>query len=106
MEAGIVSAARTARRLPAELPPMWRVRIRAHDVHRWRVPERVAVVPALTAAGACALVAGWAAADAGVPALRSLTAVVVEHTTAEPARDTARLKLKPNDDAERAVRME
>ncbi|MGA2164354.1 MAG: hypothetical protein ABSH36_07785 [Solirubrobacteraceae bacterium] len=63
---------------------MWRVHVKAHDVRRWHVPERVAVVPAVSAEAACALVVGWALTDAQVPPLRSLTAISLAYATAEP----------------------
>jgi hypothetical protein len=68
---------------------MWRVHVKAHEVRRWRVPARVAVVPAVSAGAARELVARWAAIDAGVPALRSLTAISLAYATAEPVRGVA-----------------
>lgn len=68
---------------------MWRVSVPAHDVHRWHVPERVAVVPAVSAASACALVARWALTDAQVPPLRSLTAITLAYSRAEPVQEVA-----------------
>ena len=82
----------TTRRRPRRAvwcAPMWKVTVAEHDVHRWHVPKRVAVVPAVSAKAACALVVGWAHTDAQVPPLRSLTAISLAYSTAEPARATA-----------------
>lgn len=68
---------------------MWRVKVCAHDVHRWHVPERVAVVPAVSAEAACALVVGWALTDSQVPPLRSLTAISLAYSHAEPVPEVA-----------------
>ena len=62
---------------------MWRVTIPAHEVHRWWVPECVAVVPGVSGEAACATVARWAHCDAGVPPLRSLTAITLVCSRAE-----------------------
>jgi hypothetical protein len=56
-----------------EIPPMWRVRIRAHTVAgRWSIPASSTRLPAGSAAGARLQVLRWAHADAGAPKWRPL----------------------------------
>jgi hypothetical protein len=70
--------------------PMYRVTIEAHDIPpRWRVPAQTIEVGASTAEIACRAVVRFAHRDAGVPPLRSMLALSLEHTIAKPARSPA-----------------
>lgn len=79
------ASAKRRRVLPAPRMPMWRVTIAAHDVPpRWYVPARVVELGSYTAGGARDQALRWAHIDAGVPALRSLLRLSVEHARVEP----------------------
>jgi len=80
-----------ARRTPERWPsPTWRVTISAHDIPpRWDVPARTLELGASTAESACRTVARWAHIDAGIPPLRSMLAVSMEHASAERAENPA-----------------
>lgn len=67
--------------------PMWTVTIAEHDVPpRWSIPAHTVTLGASTARIACSTAVRWAHCDAGVPPLRSLLAVSMEHASARPAR--------------------
>jgi hypothetical protein len=66
---------------------MFRVTIAEHDIEpRWHIPARTVELGASTAESACSTVVRWAHIDAGVPPLRSMLALSLAHTHAEPTR--------------------
>lgn len=64
-------------------PPLWRVALSNHNVDRWPVPARYAVVPAMSGRDAALRVIRWAHADVGVPPMMPLLLRSLEHAVAE-----------------------
>jgi hypothetical protein len=80
-------ARRRARRAPDGWRlPLWKVTITEHSVSRYYIPADTVKVPASTPKIARSVAVRWAHRDAGVPPLRSLLAVSMEHAHADPAR--------------------
>lgn len=61
---------------------LWRVAIRAHEIPpRWSVPKCVYELGSGSSEYAANRAVKWAHSDAGVPPLRSLVALSLEHVT-------------------------
>ena len=77
----------TVKRLP---PPMYRVRITAHDVPpRWRIETQTVKLPAPSADFACDRAVKWVHSDARLPPLRRFVRHSLEFTTATPVGEAS-----------------
>jgi hypothetical protein len=68
---------------------MFRVRVAAHRVERWAIPERAVTIPAANVAHARVIAVREAHGAADVPCWRRLVRESLEHTTAEPVEGGA-----------------
>ena len=70
-------------------PPLWRVRVRGHQVGSVTIPAAVVELPAVSAEAACAQVIRWCQSDAGVAPWLPYRRESLPFTAAESVRAAA-----------------